>query len=245
MLRIAAIDDHQLILDGIRHVLDGLAADGKLGFEFHLSTFLSMAAFEAAVAGTAVFDYVLLDLGLPGHHGLSALERYRSLFADTSVVVLSAHDDPATVLAALERGAMGFIPKSSTREALEHAIRVTASGQLYTPTQALHQAGMTEIDRWEMLGRRQPAGSSLYDCPALEGLTLRQRDVLGLLVKGLPNKLICRNLGLSENTVKTHLAAVFGVLGVHSRTQALLRVQQLGVRLDLHRPGAAHVGDPR
>lgn len=239
MLHIAAIDDHELIRAGIASVFN------TPGSGFHATTYETLAEFEEAIAGNASFDLVLLDLGLKGFTGLKALEHYRSLFSDTSVIVLSAHDASATILAALECGAMGFISKSSSNKELTSAMRIVASGQVYAPTDALRQAGLTDNGRWEAAAQRQAPGSSLYDCLALEGLTHRQRDVLALLVRGLPNKLICRHLNLSENTVKTHLAAVFGVLGVHSRTQALLRVQQLGVRLDLHRPDGAAVGDPR
>ena len=225
-MRIAVIDDHPLVLEGVGMVLE--RAEGHhsaKGFE-------SLEAFETDAAAGAAYDLVLLDLGLPHCTGLQALERYRARHDDTPVVVLSAQDDRDTILSALDLGAMGFIPKTSKREVLTSAIELVASGVIYVPPQALARAPVGGGAQ-APASRREPALARDAETTFAggAGLTLRQREVLNLLIKGLPNKLICRELDLSPNTVKTHLSAIFRVLDVTNRTQAVIAAQRLGIRV--------------
>jgi DNA-binding NarL/FixJ family response regulator len=124
------------------------------------------------------------------------------------------------VLAALDLGAMGYIPKTSPRDVLLNAVRLVAAGGIYLPAAALKQ-------------RELPA-------PARRGadlkLSSRQREVLELLLKGLPNKLIARQLDISENTTKIHVSAVLRALGVSTRTQALIAANRIGLQLESRAP---------
>jgi DNA-binding NarL/FixJ family response regulator len=171
-----------------------------------------------ARAAETSFDLCLLDLGLPDCSGLQALERMRESLPALPVVVVSGSDDTSHVLRALDLGAMGYIPKTSARDVLLGAVRLVASGGIYVPVQAL-------------TAREAAVAAPAAPQPDL-GMSARQREVLDLLLKGLPNKLIARKLDISENTAKIHVSAVLRALGVASRTQALIAASRLGLRLD-------------
>lgn len=207
-MRILVVDDHPLMADALRLTLSGLERQA----EVQTASDLESASRLAADPG---FDLVMLDLGLPGCSGVQALERFRERFQGLPVVVVSAASDVATINAALDRGAMGFIPKTSPREVLLNAIRLVASGGIYVPAEALGQRA-----------------AAVPAAQAQLALSPRQREVLSLLLKGLPNKLIARKLDISENTAKIHVSAVLHALGVSTRTQALIAASRLGLKLD-------------
>ncbi len=227
-MKILVVDDHPLIREALRHVLVQL--DGELDL---LDAPTCEAAKEVAAQHPDI-DLVLFDLGLPGVSGTCALEAFRDAHPHLPIVVLSATDDHDVVLDALDRGAMGFIPKTSSNELMLSALRLVVSGGIYVPPQALSQAG----ERPESAAAKVPPapsapplpGSGLLD-PAEVGLTGRQADVLALMVQGKPNKLICRELNLAEGTVKVHITAILRTLNVANRTQAVIAVSRLGLRL--------------
>jgi DNA-binding NarL/FixJ family response regulator len=207
-MRILVVDDHPLMADALGHAMSALDRAPVVEKTGNLASALARAA-------EASFDLCLLDLGLPDCSGLKALTRMREAFPTLAVVVVSGVDDMASVIAALELGAMGYIPKTSQRDVLLSAVRLVASGGIYVPPEALRQAP-------------PPATEST---PAL-ALSSRQQEVLGLLLKGLSNKLIARQLDITESTAKIHVSAVLRALGVATRTQALIAANRLGLRLD-------------
>jgi len=224
-MKILLIEDHPLFLDGLSLLF---------AQEFPHAEVLqaqSLAEAEALLTGDAGIDWVLLDLGLPDSDGIAALERVHQLRPDVVCVVMSADERPGTILAALDRGAAGFLPKTTRHGELRRALQQMMNGGVYLPTTVLaaEPAGSTTP--------RPEAGS----ITAL-GLSPRQGDVLRLLIEGKPNKLICRDLGLSESTVKTHLAAIFRKLGASSRTQAVVAAARLGLQLPT--PAAARSRQP-
>lgn len=216
-MRILIVDDHPLMADAI-----GLAMS-TLDRATEVETTGNLAG-AIARAQKAAFDLCLLDLGLPDCSGLQALERMRDALPDLPVVVVSGSDDAGNVLKALDLGAMGYIPKTSPRDVLLGAVRLVASGGIYVPVQALKSRDAGE----------SPPAASAPASGRVEDLSLsaRQGEVLGLLLKGLPNKLIARKLDISENTTKIHVSAVLRALGVSTRTQALIAANRLGLRLD-------------
>jgi len=137
--------------------------------------------------------------------------------------VVSALEDPGTVRSALARGAMGFIPKSSSNEVMLNALRLVLSGGRYLPPEILSGDGSAA------------APPSSID---QVHLTDRQREVLALMVQGKSNKHICRELGLAEATVKIHVTAILRALRVTSRAQAIVAVNQLGLMSGLASPEA-------
>ena len=163
-------------------------------------------------------ELLLLDLALPDSSGASGLRRLREHAPQLKIVVLSADDAPDTVLAAIDAGAAGFIPKTARSGLMQQALRTVLAGGVYLPPAVL-------------LAPRAGVDSDAADADAVAGLTPRPTDVLRLLIEGKPNKLICRELELSESTVKTHLASIFRRLGASSRTQAVVAAARLGLQL--------------
>ncbi|GCL65027.1 response regulator transcription factor [Pseudaquabacterium pictum] len=155
---------------------------------------------------------VLLDLGLPDAQGLRSLQVLQARAPWARHVVLSAHDQPALVLQAIETGAAGFIPKTADLRQMQGALQCVLAGGISLPA-----------------GLAAPAGSG---APSVV-LTPRQQEVLGLLIDGHSNKAICRRMGVANSTVKTHLEAIFRALGVNSRAQAVVAASRLGLQLPL------------
>jgi DNA-binding NarL/FixJ family response regulator len=168
-------------------------------------------------------ELILLDLGLPDNHGLDALHQFREQHPGIPVVVLSASEDPNIVLRAVDAGAMGFIPKASKNNVLVSALRLVLSGAVYLPPEVLLQASASGT---QLRGRATASPPTFRDI----GLTERQAQVLHLLIQGKSNKLICRELGLAEGTVKIHVTAILKALGVLNRTQAVVAVGRLGLQ---------------
>ncbi len=226
-MKLLLIDDHPLFRDGlsllIQHRLD-LAEHG--GAEVVEAGNLGDAL--AALTRHPDVDLVLLDLGLVDRQGLGTLSEWRELAPQWPVVVLSADDRPGTILAAIDQGASGFIPKTVDASVMQEALRRVLSGGVYLPplpSDAVATAPTPAHDDDTLL-RDEPVGPE-----TTLGLSGRQLDVLRLLVEGKPNKEICRVLSLSESTVKTHLSAIFRKLKVSSRTQAVVAVARAGVTL--------------
>lgn len=214
-LRVLVVDDHPLIREALRQVLKQL--------DKHIELLEAPSAEEAlaAAAHHDDLDLILLDLSLPGGDGFDLLRELREQYPAVPVVVLSASDQPETVMRALDEGAMGFIPKTSPNDVLIGALRLVLSRGVYLPPQVLRQHAATFASCSPTL----PA-----NCHDI-GLTARQAQVLALLVQGKPNKLICRELNLAEGTVKIHITGILKALKVTNRTQAVIEVSRLGLKL--------------
>jgi DNA-binding NarL/FixJ family response regulator len=169
---------------------------------------------------------ILLDLALPGVDGFEALSRLREEFPGIPVVVVSAFDQPEFVTRAIDAGAMGFIPKTSSTQILLNALRLVLSGGVYLPPELLRRH-----DSIPPAAPQLPASPAQLRDPREFGLTERQSQVLTLLVQGKPNKIICRELNLAEGTVKIHVTAILKALSVTNRTQAVIAVSKLGFKL--------------
>ncbi len=160
-------------------------------------------------------DLVLLDLAMPGTSGFSGLVSLRSQYAGVPVVIVSATDDPSSIRRAMELGASGFIPKSSSMETIRHAVTSVMAGNVWTPP---------DLD---LGAESDPDVADLIEC--LTSLTPQQARVLTMLGEGLLNKQIAYELGVSEATIKAHVSAVLQKLNVDSRTQAVIRLSKIGV----------------
>ena len=229
-MRILVVDDHPMMADALRLALLSLDRAAEVVCAGDLAGAL------AATAAEQEFDLALLDLGLPDCAGAEGLERLRRERPQLPVVVVSGASDPDTIVQALDLGAMGFIPKTSPRDVLLNAVRLVASGGVYVPVEALKMRAPRDAPDGLMTALPKSAGAAAPGAagitPADLGLTPRQADVLSLVLKGLPNKLIARRLDIAENTVKVHVSAVLQALNVHTRTQALIASTRLGLRLD-------------
>lgn len=213
-MKILVVDDHPLILDALTQLLPQLAPGIQVRAATHAGEAIAILDDEPDV------ELVLLDLALPGIRGLDLLADFMLDYPGVPVVVLSATHDDATVNAALAAGARGFIAKTANASALLEALRQVLDGCV---CRAADQASM-------------PDGDGAHVAHGTLGLTARQADVLKLLAQGKPNKLICRDLRLSEGTVKVHVSAILKALRVNSRTQAVAELARRGIHADLLQP---------
>jgi DNA-binding NarL/FixJ family response regulator len=209
-MKILVVDDHPLIVEALAQLLP------QLGPSIEVRGAIDSAEAVAILDNELDVALVLLDLALPGVRGLDFLGDLKLDYPGVPVVVLSATHDQATVMAALGAGAHGFIPKNADAEMLLDATRRVLEGGVYLMP-----------DTTQM-----PDGDGVHIRPDALGLTARQTDVLKLLVQGKPNKLICRDLRLSEGTVKVHVSAILKALHVHSRTEAIAALARRGISVD-------------
>jgi DNA-binding NarL/FixJ family response regulator len=209
-MNVLIADDHLLFRDGLRRLLHQLSDD--LTF-FEASTFDEV---RTLCDGRTAFDLLLIDLGMPGWGGFSDLADIRQRMPKALMVVVSASEQRSDLMAALEAGAAGYIPKSSSAKVLLGALQLVLAGGVYLPAQAIRgnidPSG--EPENADLAGGL-PTGSG-------DQLTPRQREVLALLRDGKSNKQIAIALGLTEGTVKVHVTAILRLLGVRNRTQAAL-----------------------
>jgi DNA-binding NarL/FixJ family response regulator len=232
-MKVLLVDDHPLVLSALQTVIQGIGSDTTvLGTD-------SAAAARAAMAKDSDFDLVLLDLALGDADGFEVLVEFRSTYPAVPVVVVSASERTSDVIRAIDSGAMGFIPKKSSHGELHEALRIVMTGSMYVPPSMLGLEFGRGLGGDTVPGVMRPLGDAPLGpdarpephqkTPTMKdlGLTPRQGEVLSLLLQGLPNKLIARQLNLSVETVKDHVAAVLRALGVSSRTQAVLAVSQM------------------
>jgi DNA-binding NarL/FixJ family response regulator len=215
-VKILVVDDHPLIRQAVRAVLRQLDANLEVVEAGNCEEALAAADREGDLG------LVLLDIRLPGQSGFDALHSLRESHPALPVVVLSASEDPADVTRAIDAGAMGFIPKSHSGPVMLNALRLVLGGTVYLPAEMLRTSAAPS---------QPPLTPPAALDPATLGLTPRQIDVLAQIVQGKPNKLVCRDLGLAEGTVKIHVTAILKALGVTNRTQAVIAVARLGLKL--------------
>jgi DNA-binding NarL/FixJ family response regulator len=228
-MKVLLIDDHPLILSALQTVIQGLGDD--------VTVVGVSSAREAreSLAAEHDFDLVLLDLQLGDADGFDVLVEFRAKYPALPVVVVSASDRSSDVIRSIDAGAMGFVPKRASNEILFEALHLVMSGGIYVPPMTLRTEGPSTRPGGDTVPsvlrvvRESAEASEFQEAPPLEslGLTPRQTDVLALLLQGKPNKLIARDLNLSVETVKDHVAAVLRTLNVSSRTQAVLAVSQM------------------
>ncbi|MGZ5184260.1 MAG: response regulator [Caldimonas sp.] len=225
-MKVLLIDDHPLILTALQNVIQGIGNHVSV-----VGVGGARAAREALAAETEGFDLMLLDLRLGDADGFELLAELRAAWPAVPVVVVSASDRSADVIRAIDLGAMGFVPKRASNETLQEALRVVMKGGIYVPQMTM-QSDAEPGEGAEHPATHPPGAPAVPAAAALAAfkLTPRQTDVLALLLRGMSNKLIARELNLSVETVKDHVAAVLRTLGVNSRTQAVLAVSQMSIQ---------------
>jgi len=201
-------DDHPLFRGALRQ-----AVTLGLGPDVRLVEVASIAELETRLSEKADWDLVLLDLNMPGAYGFSGLVLLRGQYPQIPVVMVSAQEEAAVVVKSREFGASGFIPKSSTLEVIQDAVRKVLDGEVWWPPQAFEKVDVSAEAKAASEG--------------LASLTPQQFRVLTMVCEGLLNKQIAYELNVSEATIKAHVTAIFRKLGVRTRTQAALLLQQL------------------
>ena len=204
-MKVLLVDDHALFRDGLALLLRGV--DPQV-------TVMHAGSVPPALGLLGVGnppDLILLDMGLPGLSGLDALRALRQCAVAVPLVVVSASDDAQLIRSCIDEGAMGFILKVCGAAEMRRALRMVLDGRVYLPPRKLITSASLPVE--------------------VAGLTPRQRQVLVKLVQGAPNKVIARDLGISDATVKSHVTNVLHALGVNNRTEAVFMVRNLDLRL--------------
>lgn len=228
-MKFLVADDHHLIREGLRYALEGAyddlliveAMDGRQVLE--------------AVAGHADLDLILLDYFMPDTDGFSLVSELCERHPGIPVIILSGSDDPSLMHKLLERGAAGFLPKTTDHEVIMKALELVLAGGIYMPPDLSppYRRPAREDAREALDDAVSPEVADPEGPPTapqvLTQLTQRQQQVLRLVAEGLTNKDISRELQVSENTVKVHVTAILKALNVSNRTQAVLVAQRLGI----------------
>lgn len=216
-MKILLVDDHTLITDALSALLQDMDP------EVQVHTAGSAPEAMNLIEQHADADLLLLDLGVPGATGTSLLEAIVAQVPDLKILVLSGVQDQRSVMRTLQLGAAGFVPKSMATDKLLSAIKFVLSGGFYIPADLLEEAQrLGPLSGPPMRVQQSAPGSTRV------ALTERQEQVLQLLARGAPIKVICRELNLSEGTVKTHVTAIYRAFGASNRTEALLAARRSG-----------------
>lgn len=210
--RFIIVDDHPLFRGALSQALRDAFDKAEVLEAGSLDELIE----RLAAAGET--DLILLDLTMPGVHGVSGLLYLRAQNPEVPVVIVSASDDAATIRQCLDCGASGFIPKSQPVEKIREAIRRVIDGEVWLPA---------DVDLNNL-----PSGESAELVSRLSTLTPQQVRVLMMLGEGLLNKQIAFKLGVSEATIKAHVSAILQKLGVDSRTQAVIAINKIGGATD-------------
>lgn len=214
-IRILLVDDHAMVRRGMRDFLElhadlevvGEAADGEAALEL-------VASLRP--------DVVVMDLLMPVVDGIEATRRIKASDPEIEVVALTSFIEESRVVAAIEAGAAGFLLKDAEADDLAAAIRAAAAGEVHL------DPAVAGIVARRLRGRSAGRGG---DDPAarLDALTARERDVLGAVARGLSNRAIAAELGITERTARTHVSNILAKLGLASRTQAALLAAEHGI----------------
>lgn len=203
-IRIVIADDHPIFRAGLQGLLSGQE-------DFEVVGEAANGREAVAVARHAAPDVLLVDLQMPELDGVGAIQQIRAVAPGTRILVLTTYDSDGDILRAVEAGATGYLLKDAPREELFKAIRATARGD-----SALSPAVASKL-----MGRARG--------PVERSLSAREIEVLTLVARGVSNKLIAKDLRISEGTVKTHLLHIFAKLGVDDRTAAVTAALERGV----------------
>lgn len=214
-MNILLIDDHFCAREGVACLLKQIIPELQV---FEAENFDE----GLLLARQTPLNLVLLDVQLPGKDGLAGLTELKAAFPDLCVVMFSGLDDRELVFEALRLGAMGFIVKTVSRQVFVEALRDVLSGKVYLPASAVGPQRAAGL---------HPPGESMHKLtdPASLGLTPREFEVLSWLVQGKCNKVIARELGIEEQTVRNHLRPIFQKFGVARRAELLVKVFERGV----------------
>lgn len=222
-MNILVADDHQLFLDGIRHILKKLDTVVDI-----TETTDAARAIEILESGQS-FELVLVDLSMPGMDGMSILQRMQERKVWLPLVVVSGEEDSFKIRSALDAGALGFIPKAHSSQQMLSALKAILDGEIYIPENIEKQIN-------NLATRRPPAEAGGNGALKSSGITKRQFDVLQLMAKGYSNKQIATSLFLTEHTVKAHISALFTALNAGNRTECVQHAQQQNILVSQAEP---------
>lgn len=219
-MKILIADDHELFLNGLEFILHTEFKDATI------VTAKSYTDIFEKLSQSVDFDIIITDLAMPGANWIEALSRMHNQAKDVPIIIISAVFDKEIVEKTLEVGVAGYIPKSSSNAIMIGAINLVLAGGVYIPKELLsHKIDNREVtqefERLKYLGENEIKKLD-------KRLTSRQIDVVKAIGRGLSNKLIAYELGLTEGTVKIHVTVILKVLGVTNRTAAVIEAVKQG-----------------
>ena len=214
------VDDHALVAGALTLLLE----DRDPEADVHTAATADDALELVDREGDA--DLLILDLSLPGVTGTELMEEIVRRQPMLKILVVSGLADQESIMRVLQLGAAGFVPKSLDTELLSSAIDFVLKGGVYIPSKLLTESQKDGFFTRTAARLKTPEAAPPH-------LTDRQLDVLAQLAKGAPIKRICRELDLSEGTVKTHVAAIYRSFGASNRTEALIAARRAGFDIDL------------
>lgn len=214
------VDDHALVAGALTLLLE----DRDPEADVHTAATADAALELVDREGDA--DLLILDLSLPGVTGTELMEEIVRRQPMLTILVVSGLADQESIMRVLQLGAAGFVPKSLDTELLSSAIDFVLKGGVYIPSKLLTESQKDGFFTRTAARLKTPEAAPPH-------LTDRQLDVLAQLAKGAPIKRICRELDLSEGTVKTHVAAIYRSFGASNRTEALIAARRAGFDIDL------------
>ncbi len=202
------VDDHQLFVAGIKHVLKPLAENVEI-FE---STNAEQCIEE--LSNDDDMDFMLLDLQLPGLDGLALLEIIKNRWPEIPVLIVTGTQNTQIAQRVIDKGASGYLCKTSAPSEFVKAIECVVRGEIYVSSEHAAFVRASGVDP---------------NPDIITRFTSRQLEVLNLMAQGHPNKIIASKLGLTEHTVKVHISNIFHTIGVHNRTACVKEAVQLGI----------------
>jgi two-component system, NarL family, nitrate/nitrite response regulator NarL len=214
-MNLLTVDDHALFREGLCTLLANISP----GVSIREAGCVEDAITECRAAN---FRMVLLDLGLSTSQGLGTLNAFRAAVPEVPVIVVSGDDDKQNITGAIDLGAVGFIPKAHTSKLMIAALQFVLAGGIYLPPNLLHEHSGIESFA---------AATTEVVAAAYARLSARQQEVATLLLQGKSNKVIARNLAISEGTVKAHVSAIFQILGAKSRVEAVIIAAKSGIKV--------------
>ena len=212
-MNVLMVDDHVMFLQGMKNLLSVLVPDLRIDTTGEMANAVQLVQLTE-------FDLVLLDWHLNDGDGEQSIRRLRDAGCMARIVILSGETNAELIRSSVDLGAAGFIPKKYSSEMMVAALQHVLAGRIFLPSETPAAAAPGTDNA--------PAAAD----PRLAGLTARQMDVYRAAARGLPNKLIARQLNIAESTVKAHLTAVYTALGVRNRTEAAYQASREGIRVD-------------
>lgn len=220
-MKILIADDHELFLNGLEFILKSEIKNAEIVLaKNYTEIFDRLEKYKN-------FDLIITDLAMPGANWLEALNRIHQTAGETPIIIVSAVFDKEILQKTLEVGVSGYIPKSSSNTVMLSAINLVRAGGVYIPHELLdNPVNNKEINKEIKILQTLSAGQVPYK--STKKLTPRQIEVIKCIARGLSNKLIAYELGLTEGTVKVHITVILKILGVTNRTAAVMEAVKNG-----------------
>lgn len=226
MVKILVADDHELFLKGLELILTNHYPD------FVLVTAANYTDIFQIIDKDKNFDLILTDLAMPGANWHDALQKIHQSLPDVPIMILSAVFEKEIIKKSIDIGVSGYLSKSTAHKEIVQAIDIVLSGGIFIPKELLENENDPNLDLLSEIENTAPLKTGSEN---IKSLSPRQFDVLRLIAKGLSNKQIAFELGITEGTVKLYVTAILKLLNVYNRTSAIIKANEWGILKDDNR----------